>query len=251
MKRKYLGIGISIIAVILLTLTSLSNVVGYQTVNSSFQIVKNNDDDSRERIFHTISVLANNYDVQTVLFEFNKKSAMISMIDFPFVLPHVITDQDLNLAYDIGLLLIRVIGKSRLISVLNQTVMMNGGMEKVLSAVIDQNASLRAEVSGLADLTSTCECDESLWVIPPNGICFMLFIFGILINFLFAISAGLDYLFYDLYHITTPFLFVFLVCYFLSQVFYRFAKIFVEISEIQHYLFWHEFECITQWPWPP
>ena len=35
MRRKYLAIGISIITVVLLTLTSFSNVVGYQSVKST------------------------------------------------------------------------------------------------------------------------------------------------------------------------------------------------------------------------
>jgi hypothetical protein len=239
-----LAVGISIIAVVLLILSSLVTVVGYQTVQSSFQVVKNNDD-SRERIFHAIRVLANNHEVQMALFEQKMKQKHIPMRDSPFVVPSPITDQDLTVAYQVGVLLIKILGETRMQSVLNNIVMMDN-MNKGFSEAVNQNASLRAEVSELFALRSTCDCDESLRIFPPICLCIVLCILSVSNAFLYELSYGLSLLFSDLYH--TTYFYVFLVCLFLSRIFSRLASVFDEISQTAYYLM-ITLECIDPYPW--
>ena len=245
MIRKGWAIGISVIAIVLLILSSLTNVVGYQAVPSSLQGVENTDVDSRERIFHTIRVLVNNHEIQNALFEFNMIQSGNLMKDFSFVHHPVITDHDLDVAYRVGSFLIKVIGETRVMSVLNRILMRNG-VEKILSEVIQHNASLQTEVSGLADLESPCDCGETSRLFPPIGLCIVLIIFAILNDVLYGLSYFLYLLFTDLYH--TSYFYVFLVCVLLSGIFNRFATAFLEISSTARYLLIH-FECIDPYPW--
>ncbi len=66
MDKKPL-IGVSICAVILLILASLSNVVGYQTVQSSNQTVIDNEVNQKEVLFQTILDIANNKEIQRII----------------------------------------------------------------------------------------------------------------------------------------------------------------------------------------
>jgi len=65
--KKYLLIGGSIFAVVLLVLCSLTNVVGFQTVRSSNQKVINDAVDQKELLFQTILDMANNKEIQKVI----------------------------------------------------------------------------------------------------------------------------------------------------------------------------------------
>ncbi len=63
MDKKPL-IGVSICAVVLLVLGSLSNVVGYQSVQTSQQNVIKERINQRELLFQTIVDIANNNEIQ-------------------------------------------------------------------------------------------------------------------------------------------------------------------------------------------
>lgn len=245
MIRKGWFIGISVVAIVLFVLGSLSNVVGYQTVQSSIQRVENTDADSRERIFHTIRVLANNQEIQNALFEFNMIQPGNLIKDFPSIHHPTITNHDLDVAYKVGSFLIKIMGETRVMFVLNRLLMRNGG-ENVLSEVIQHNASLQAEVSALADLKSPCDCGETSRLFPPIVLCVVLIIFAILNDVLYGLSYFLYLLFTDLYH--TSYFYVFLVCVLLSRIFNRFASVFLEISGTAFYLLVY-FECIDPYPW--
>jgi hypothetical protein len=246
MIRKGWAIGISVIAIVLLILSSLTNVVGYHTVQSSLKGgVENIDDESRERIFHTIRVLANNHEIQNALFEFNMIQSRLLGKDFSFVHHPVITDHDLEVAYKVGSFLIKLMGETGVMLMLNRLLIRSGGA-KVLSEVIQRNASLQAEVSALAELKSPCDCGETSRLFPPIGLCIVLIIFAILNDVLFDLSYFLYLLFTDLYH--TSYFYVFLVCVLLSGIFNRFASVFLEISGTAFYLL-VDFVCIDPYPW--
>jgi len=65
--NKYIPIGGSICAVILLVLASLTNVVGFQTVQSSNQKMITNEVDQKELLFRTILDMSNNKEIQRIL----------------------------------------------------------------------------------------------------------------------------------------------------------------------------------------
>ena len=67
MKRKWLVIGISTVSVIFLILTSLSNVVGYQTAQTSQQNLIKERINQRELLFQTIVDIANNKEIQRII----------------------------------------------------------------------------------------------------------------------------------------------------------------------------------------
>jgi hypothetical protein len=65
--KKYPLIGISIIAVVVLILASLSNVVGFETVKSSNQTVVKEEANQKELLFQTIVDIANNREIQQII----------------------------------------------------------------------------------------------------------------------------------------------------------------------------------------
>jgi hypothetical protein len=66
MDKKPL-IGVSICAVVLLILTSLSNVVGFQTVQSSNQKMINDEVSQKELLFQTILDISNNKEIHKII----------------------------------------------------------------------------------------------------------------------------------------------------------------------------------------
>ncbi|MCX6663459.1 MAG: hypothetical protein NTZ75_04360 [Euryarchaeota archaeon] len=64
---KYPLIGVSICAVVLIVLGSLTNVVGYQMVQSSNQKTINDEVDQKELLLQTILDIANNKEIQSII----------------------------------------------------------------------------------------------------------------------------------------------------------------------------------------
>jgi hypothetical protein len=65
--NKYPLIGISIVAVVLLVLCSLTNVIGYQTMQSSNQKILNEQMNQKDILFQTIVDIANNKEIQKII----------------------------------------------------------------------------------------------------------------------------------------------------------------------------------------
>ncbi|MBN1861924.1 MAG: hypothetical protein JW840_10765, partial [Candidatus Thermoplasmatota archaeon] len=93
-------IGVSLCAVVLLVLGSLSNVVGYQTVQRSQQNLIKERINQRELLFQTIVDIANNKEIQRIIL----KSQMSRGIFPPSEIP-VITKNQLRQMYLLGLML--------------------------------------------------------------------------------------------------------------------------------------------------
>jgi hypothetical protein len=114
MDKKPL-IGVSICAVVLLVLGSLSNVVGYQSVQTSQQNIIKERINQRELLFQTIVDIANNKEIQRIIL----KSQMSRGIFPPSEIP-VVTKNQIRQMYFIGLILSKVISKSRIQSMIQQ-----------------------------------------------------------------------------------------------------------------------------------
>jgi hypothetical protein len=165
MDKKPL-VGVSIIAVVLLILGSLSNVVGFQTVQSSNQKVINDEVDPKELLFQTIVDISNNKEIQRIIL----KSQMLNgkFLDSDIKLPTTNTKQQLKRMYFIGLILSKFISKSRIHSMITQSQLMNPEMQKEISTIIEKDAILTREVSQLHILGCNCNEGDSarLWHFP-------------------------------------------------------------------------------------
>ena len=153
MIRKWLAIGISTVSVVLLILTSLTNVVGYQTVQTSQQSVIKERINQRELLFQTIVDIANNKEIQRIIL----KSQMSRGVFPPSEIP-VITKNQLKRMYFFGLILSKVISKSRIQSLIGQYQFNNQEMQKEISTVIEKDTILNAEITQLK--RSECDCDN-------------------------------------------------------------------------------------------
>ena len=170
MKRQWLAIGISTVSVILLILTSLSNVIGYQTVQSSNESVINERINQRELLFQTIVDIANNKEIQRIILKSQMSRGIFPTSEMP-----VVTKNQLRQMYILGMLLSRFIRTSRIQSMIEKYQFDNQEMQNEISAIIEKDTILNAELTQLKD--SDCDCENgntAAWGFPI--LCVSLFI---------------------------------------------------------------------------
>lgn len=157
-------IAISFIAVVLLVLGSLSNVVGFQTVQSSNQKVMNDEVDQKELLFQTILDIANNKEIQRVILnsEIRRGGFFNPDSKFSVFTPHVLTKMELNTAYHIGLILSRTLSATKTHSLLERYQVSNQVVQKEITAVIEKDATLNRELTQLSN--SKCDCENNTGV---------------------------------------------------------------------------------------
>ena len=169
MDKKPL-IVVSICAVILLVLGSLNNVVGYQTVQTSQQNVIKERINQRELLFQTIIDMVNDKEIQRIILKSQMSRGIFPTSDFP-----VVTKNQLKRMYIIGLILSKVISKSRIHSMVEQYQVGNQEMQKEISAVIEKNPILNEELAQLSNSECACESGKmAVWRLPVT--CFVLHI---------------------------------------------------------------------------
>ena len=151
MDKKPL-IVVSILAVVLLVMGSLSNVVGYQSVQTSQQnIVKERI--NQELLFQTICAIANNKQIQRIILKSQMSRGVFPSSEIP-----VLTKNQIRQMYFLGLILSKVISKSRIQSMIGKYQFDNQEMQKEISTVIERNTILNAEITQLKD--SDCDCKQ-------------------------------------------------------------------------------------------
>jgi hypothetical protein len=150
---KYPLIGVSIVAVVLLILGSLTNVVGYQTVQSSNQKVINNQVDQKELLFQTIVDIANNKDIQQIILksQINRGGFFNPDVRFPIFNTPVLTKNHLKHMYFIGLMLSKTISKSRIHTMVKQYQLNNQWVQKEITAVIEKDDGLSRKIEQLSE----------------------------------------------------------------------------------------------------
>jgi len=141
MDKKPL-IGISICAVVLLILCSLGNVVGYQSVQNSQQNLIKERINQRELLFQTIVDIANNKEIQRIILKSQMSGGIFPTAEIP-----VITKNQLKMMYFLGLILSKVISKSRMQSIVQQNKLINTEILKEISTVIEKNPTLEEVIS--------------------------------------------------------------------------------------------------------
>jgi len=190
--KQYPLIGISIIAIIVLVLGSLSNVVGYQTVQSSNQSVIKERINQKELLFQTIIDIANNKEIQKVILgseitgkRFFDPGVRFSTFSFP-----VITEKFFKRIYTMGVILSKTISKSKIQSLIEYHQVMNQGIQKELFTVIKKDTTLKSEMMQLSNLSCDCLNDnKTVWHFP------------LLCTLLYPLYLIIDYL---CHHITYP-----------------------------------------------
>jgi hypothetical protein len=170
--KKLILVGISLCAVVLLVLGSLSNVVGYQTVQSSNQSVIKERINQRELLFQTIVDIANNKEIQRIILKSQMGRGIFPVSDIP-----ILTKDQLKVRFLVGLMLSNVISKSRMQSMICEYQFSSQEMQKGLSAAIEKDATLNGEMTQLSN--SQCDCENeniSRWNFPI--ICTFLYFLG-------------------------------------------------------------------------
>jgi len=185
MDKKPL-IAVSICAVILLILASLTNVVGYQTVQSSNLKTINKEANQKELLFQTIVDIANNKEIQQVILksQISREGFFNPDVKFPILNTPVFTKNQLKQMYFIGLLLSKIISKSKMHSLLEQHQMIPQGLQKEIPAVIENDVSIKGELTQLSN--SNCNCGDNsgvtVWHFPV--ICTILAIILFFLTFI-------------------------------------------------------------------
>ena len=168
--NKYPLIGGSICAVVLIVLASLTNVVGYQTVQASNQKIITTELNEKELLFQTIVDLANNKEIQRVILgsellgkRFYDPGMKFSTFTFP-----VITDKFLKRIYTMGVVLFRTFSKTKIQSLIQHHPIMNQEIQKELSSVVQKNFILKGELAQLSNLKCDCEKENTTmsWSFP-------------------------------------------------------------------------------------
>jgi hypothetical protein len=178
--NKYPIIGGSICAVVLLVLASLTNVVGYQTAQASNQKMINTEVNQKELLFQTIVDMANNKEIQRVVLgsELLSKRFKDPGMRFSVFTPPVLTEKFLKRMYTMGVILSKIISKSKIHSLLEQYQVSNQGIQKEINTVIEKDAKLKEEMTQLSSLSCDCENETTTpWDFPIICGILMLFLF--------------------------------------------------------------------------
>ncbi|DAC71808.1 MAG TPA: hypothetical protein DSN98_08465 [Thermoplasmata archaeon] len=187
--KKYPLIGVSIIAVIVLILASLSNVVGFQTVQSSNQKIIKDEINQKDLLFQTIVDIANNKEIQRIILksQINKADFLNPDVKFSVLTSQVLTKNQLKHMYFVGLILSKIISKSKIHSIVEQYQVNNQEMQKEIIAVIEKDATLNSEIAQLSNTKCDCEKENTIrWSFPILCLLLLpLYLFSVINNIVF------------------------------------------------------------------
>jgi hypothetical protein len=188
MDKKPL-IVVSICAVVLLLLGSLSTVVGYQSVQTSQQNFIKERINQRELLFQTIVDIANNKEIQRIILKSQMSRGIFPTSEFP-----VVTKNQIRQMYFLGLILSKFIGKSRIQPLVGKYQFNNQEIQTELSSVIEKDTTLNAEITKLKDSECDCENENTTDMTYPI-ICTTIILVTI------ALSAPWAFFYYILFNI--------------------------------------------------
>jgi hypothetical protein len=194
MKRKWLAVGISTVSVIILLLTSLTNVVGYQTVQTSQQIIIEERINPKELLFQTIVDIANNKEIQRIILKSQMSRGIFPTSEMP-----VVTKTQIRQMYFIGLILSKVISKSRIQSLVGKYQFNNQEIQQELSSVIEKDTIINSKITLLKNSECNCENEKEInWSFPVLcTIIFFIFLPLLLLGYLImAIGLTIAYCIY-------------------------------------------------------
>jgi hypothetical protein len=185
--QKYPLIGVSICSIILLILSTFTNVVGTQTIQPSNQKTTKEEINNKELLFQTILNIANNIEIQKIVFNSEMRREIIFNLDkrVSGFTPQVFTKNFLTTSYHLGLILSKSLKLPRIHSMLSRYHSHNLEIQREITFLKTKNDELNRELIQLSSLNCDCQkgLDATKWTFPV--IC------AILLN-LFVISALLN-----------------------------------------------------------
>jgi hypothetical protein len=182
MDKKPL-IVVSICAVVLLILGSLSNVVGYQQVQSSNQQIIKEEVNPKELLFQTIVDIANNKEIQRIILKSQISRGISPTSEIP-----VLTKSQLKQMYILGLLLSRFISNRRMQSMIGKYQFSNQEARKEITTAIEKDSKLNGEMAQLSKLKCDCGNDNATsWNFP------------VICQILYVLTTGIEELAHNLY----------------------------------------------------
>jgi hypothetical protein len=184
MKKSAL-IGVSLCVVVLFVLGSLSNVVGYQTVQTSQQNLIKERINQKDLLFQTIVDIANNKEIQRIILKSQMSRGIFPTSEFP-----VVTKTQIRQMYFLGLILSKVISKSRMQSMVQQYQLLNPITQEEINAVIEKDVTFDREMTQIVNSECDCENEQApSWSFPV--LCFILNVLMIIPLFLFVLGSSL------------------------------------------------------------
>jgi hypothetical protein len=183
--NKYPLVGGSICAVVLLVLGSLTNVVGYQTVQSSNQKIIATDN-PKDLLFQTIIDFANNKEIQKIFLEscIKNQGLFTSSTKTPLLTFPTLTKKHLDTVYRLGQVLQKMMTKFRLFS-MNQGRRFDTQFIIKINSIIAKDKKLNEDMAKLSALD--CNCNDNQTYGPYPVICGILcfLYYGDLFPFIF------------------------------------------------------------------
>ncbi len=159
MKTKWLAIGF----ILLFLGVTIAPTINFNNAKASQQNLIKERISQRELLFQTIVDITNNKEIQRIILKSQMSRGIFPTSEFP-----VVTKNQLRQMYLIGLVLSKVISKSRIHSMVQQNQLSNPEMQKEISAVIEKNPTLKGKITQLPNSECDCENDETtgLWKFP-------------------------------------------------------------------------------------
>jgi hypothetical protein len=157
MIRKWLAIGI----ILLFVGVTIAPTININTVKASQQNVIKERINQRELLFQTIVDISNNKEIQRVILKSQMSRGIFPTSEIP-----VVTKNQIRQMYFLGLILSKVISKSRMQSMVQQNQFNNQEMQKEISAVIEKDTIINSEITLLKDSDCDCEDTTAIWHFP-------------------------------------------------------------------------------------
>jgi hypothetical protein len=184
MKRKRIIIEAIFSVFILVCTPVLATLLQEEHLIPNSNIGKGTKVDQKELLFQVILDIANNREIQKIImnYEMRRGGFFNSGVRFLVITPHFFTKLELNAVYHIGLIFSRTVGASRMHSMPERYQVSSQGIQDEITAVIEKDATLKAEITQLSN--SKCDCENNTGVKPWN--------FPILCSFLYVLFKILE-----------------------------------------------------------
>jgi hypothetical protein len=179
---KWLAVGI----ILLFVGVTIAPTINFNTVKASQQNVIKERMNQKELLFQTICDIANNKEIQRIILKSQMSRGIFPTSEFP-----VVTKNQLKMMYFIGLILSKIISKSRIQLMIQQFQLQNPNTQKEMNAVIEKDVTLKREMTQLSN--SDCDCENkntALWHFPVIciGLYFLTWFFVVL--WLYGVSIA-------------------------------------------------------------
>lgn len=179
----------------IIVFASFTNVIGIHTVKSVNPEIINDKMNKKDLLFQTILDIANNKDIQKLIFhiEMTKKRSFDPIARFSFLTPPVLTNKFLNIAYNIGLVLSKTISTSKIHSILERYKINCQDAQKNITTILEKDSVITREINQLSISTCGCESENTtVWNFP--ALCLFLLPIIIFFYFIFKLIGNYHWL---------------------------------------------------------